>query len=590
MKRNEIEEKYKWHLEDIVGSDENWETLYAECEKLTGEISAYQGKLDKCESLLSCLKLSSRIGKLFEKVFCYARMKKDEDASVDKYVAMTDRATSLLTKISTSTAFINSELANLENYQLMEFISDPDFSDYDFFLKEIMRTKEHILSEKEERLLAMDSSGGMFQEIFTMINNMDLDFPTIKVDGEKVKLTHGQYSVLLSHKDQRVRKAAFEGVYSAYKKLINTIAATYAGSVKKDNFYAKAKGFDNCLQKSMYEDDVPIEVYKKLIKSVNKNLKYVHRYISLRKKALKLNTMHMYDMHVPIVKDAEIAVPYEQAFDMVLEGLKPLGEEYNGLLKQARDQGWIDVMENEGKRSGAYSWAAYGTHPYVLLNYAQTTFDVFTIAHELGHAMHTYYSFKNQVYDKAGYQIFVAEVASTVNEVLLLKHMISSTKDKDLKVYLLSYYLDMFRTTLFRQAMFAEFELKAHDMELNGEPLTVKSLSDCYYELNKKYYGRSVRHDDDIRYEWARVPHFYSAFYVYKYATGITSAVSIVLDLLKNPDSINRYKRFLSSGGSKSPYEILVDAGVDLATSAPYEAVMKEFGDTLEMLEKELLN
>ena len=298
--------------------------------------------------------------------------------------------------------------------------------------------------------------------------------------------------------------------------------------------------------------------------------------------------MHMYDLYVPIVENADLKLGYEEAFDLVIEGLKPLGEEYAALLREARDHGWIDVMENEGKRSGAYSWGCYGVHPYVLLNYSRTTHDVFTIAHELGHAMHSYYSDKKWTFYKAQYQIFVAEVASTVNEVLLLKHLISTVKDKALKKYLLSYYIDMFRTTLFRQTMFAEFEKIAHDMDLSGKPLTVDSLSEEYYALNKKYYGNAVVHDKDIRYEWARIPHFYNAFYVYKYATGIKSAINIVKSILDDPKNLARYKNFLSAGGSDSPYNILKNAGVDLATKAPYEVAMKEFNDTLALLEKEI--
>lgn len=342
------------------------------------------------------------------------------------------------------------------------------------------------------------------------------------------------------------------------------------------------------MEKSTDNDNVPGEVYTKLVKTVGAHLEPVHRYVALRKKALGADKLHMYDLYTSIVREADLKLPFEQAFELVLKGLAPMGEEYVGLLKTARENRWIDVYETENKRSGAYSMGVTGVHPYVLLNYSSTAHDVFTIAHELGHSMHSYYSDKAQDYVNEDYSIFVAEVASTVNEVLLLKHMLSSEKDPAMRKFLLSYYLDMFRTTLFRQTMFAEFELKSHAMAQEGKPLTVESLSREYLKLNKKYYGPDVVHDKQIRLEWARIPHFYSAFYVYKYATGITSAVNIAHSILTEGESaVKRYKeKFLSAGGSKSPYDILCDVGVDLKTDEPYMVAMDEFAKTLAMLEE----
>jgi oligoendopeptidase F len=371
----------------------------------------------------------------------------------------------------------------------------------------------------------------------------------------------------------------------AVKSVINTIAANYAASVNKDNFLSLARGYGSALERALEASDVSAEIYDALIKAVGDNLAPVHDYVDLRKRVLNAEQLHMYDLYVPMFENADISRSYEDAYKLVIEGLRPLGSEYAELLKTAKDARWIDVEETENKRSGAYSCGVYGVHPYVLLNYTRTTHDIFTIAHELGHAMHSHYSAAALPYAKHDYVIFVAEVASTVNEVLLLKHLLAGAADKGIKKYLLSYYLDMFRTTLFRQTMFAEFENAAHKTEAAGKPLTVESLSSLYMKLNKKYYGPAVMHDRDIRYEWARIPHFYHAFYVYQYATGLTSAVQIAADILKNGEpAVARYKRFLSAGGSKSPYEILKDAGVDLKSPESYETAFKEFAATLEEL------
>jgi len=589
MKRNEIADKYKWRLEDMVPTDEEWENIFAEAVKLEPMLASYEGKLGDKKALKDFLDLNEKADFLLGKLYTYSRMRRDQDGSVQKYVAFCDRAMGLIGKLATATSYMNSEISSLSDEFLADVIADKDFEKYDFMLKEIARSKKYILSDKEEKILSMARQAtGNYMEIFTTINNVELPMPMIKTKDGEVRLTHGNYSVFLGDPDSKLREQAFKGLYGAYGKLIGTIANTYAGSVKADNFFAKASGYDDGLQKSLFGDNVPMDVYNQLIKAVKENTEVMHRYIALRKKALGGGDMHMYDLYIPIVENADLKLSYEKAYDLVIEGLAPLGEEYRQLLIEARDKGWIDVMENEGKRSGAYSWGSYGTHPYVLLNYSETTHDIFTLAHELGHAMHTYYSSKTWGLHKSQYQIFVAEVASTVNEVFLLKHLIATVKDKALKKYLLSYYVDMFRTTLFRQTMFAEFEKIAHDMDLEGKPLTVDSLSEKYYELNKKYYGEAVCHDDEIRYEWARIPHFYTAFYVYKYATGITSAINIVKSIMDDPKNLEKYKSFLCAGGSDDPYTILKNAGVDLATATPYEVAMKEFNDTLELLEKEL--
>lgn len=585
MKRSEVDKKDLWALEDVYASDDLWEKDYKELDKSVAFPAAYKGKLANKAKLLELLKKSDEIEIKLEKLYSYAKMRLDQDSSDNFYAGLTDRAQSLFVKYSAVTSYINPELCSLDEKYIESLIVDPDFADYDYMLKGVLRRKKHTLGENEEKLMSMAQSPlSQFQTAFTKIDNVDVQLGSVKVDGKKVKLTHGTYAQLLQNPDQSVRKAAFTTYYKGYENLLSTLTAVYAGSVKSDVFSATARGYKSCLDAAMFNENVPECVYTNLIESVNENCKYVHDYVAYRKQALGVERLNMYDMYVPIVEGADMSLPFEEAFELVKKGLSVMGEEYVGLLQKARDERWMDVYETENKRSGAYSWGSYSTKPYVLLNYSATIHDIFTIAHELGHSMHSYYSDSTQPYSKAGYAIFVAEVASTVNEVLLLKHLLSSTDDKKMKKYLLSYYLDMFRTTLFRQTMFAEFEKISHDMEQKGKPLTPKSLSDAYMKLNKKYYGPAVTHNKQIATEWARIPHFYNAFYVYKYATGITSAVNIANSILKDNSFVARYKKFLSAGGSDSPYEILKIAGVDLATRAPFDFAMKEFKDTLEQL------
>mgnify|MGYP002523965411 FL=1 len=585
MKRSEVEKKYLWALEDVYASDDLWEKDYKELDKSVNFVSAFKGKLSDKAKLLELLKKSDETEIKLEKLYSYARMRLDQDSSNNFYAGLTDRAQALLVKYSAVGSYINPELCSLDEKYIESLISDPDFSDYDYMLKGVLRRKKHTLGENEEKLMSMAQSPlSQFQSAFSKIDNVDVQLGSVKVDGKKVKLTHGTYAQLLQNPDQNVRKAAFTTYYKGYENLLNTLTAVYAGSVKSDVFSATARGYKSCLEAAMFNENVPECVYTNLIESVDENCKYVHDYVAYRKNALGVERLNMYDMYVPIVEGADMSLPFEEAFDLVKKGLSVMGDEYAGLLQKAHDERWMDVYETENKRSGAYSWGSYSTKPFVLLNYSATIHDIFTIAHELGHSMHSYYSNHTQPYSKAGYAIFVAEVASTVNEVLLLKYLLGTTTDKKMKKYLLSYYLDMFRTTLFRQTMFAEFEKISHDMEQKGKPLTPKSLSDAYMKLNKKYYGPAVTHNKQIATEWARIPHFYNAFYVYKYATGITSAVNIANSILKDNSFVAQYKKFLSAGGSDSPYEILKIAGVDLATRAPFDFAMNEFKDTLEQL------
>jgi len=588
MDRKKIPAKYKWNLASIVESDEAWEELFSYVTGNAEALSAYDGKLDNAEELLACLKLSDEISHAVERIYVYAHMKLNEDAGNDKYVAMSDRSTGLYVKLNAVTSFIMPQLSRLSDETLKSFAKLPEFADYDYMLAEVIREKAHILSDSEEKLLAqVGGATSKFKDIFGMLDNLELPFPKVISDsGKKVQLTHGVYGMHLQSRDVKVRKAAFEGMYNTFKSYVNTIAAIYDGSVKKDVFYSRARKYSSCLASALEGDDVPPAVYEGLIGAVSKRLNVLHRYVKYRKSALGVDELNMYDMHVPIVEGAEMSMEYDDAYDLVVKSLEPLGAEYLKLLEKAKTGGWIDVYETKGKRSGAYCWGTFSSHPYVMLNYQKTTHDIFTIAHEMGHAMHSYYSNKNQPYSKAGYKIFVAEVASTVNEVLLLKYLMRTTTDKAVKKFLLSYYLDMFRTTLFRQTMFSEFEKFSHDLVEKDEAISQKVLSDYYYSLNEKYYGPFVNHTDLIRYEWARIPHFYTSFYVYKYATGLTSAVSIASRILADPSYLPKYFGFLKAGGSKSPYQILKDADIDLATDRPYEDAMGEFERTLAELEK----
>ena len=588
LERKKVNDRYKWKVSHIVENDEVWNEKFQAIVAEFQILPTYKGKLGDDATLLEFLKKQDELTIELIKLYLYAHMNSDADTRDDNYQQMQRRIQSALVMISSSLSFVETEICLRSEEQLLALSEKPEFSDYSYMLEKLAKDKKHVLSEEVEKVLAdVGSFSGGFREAFSMFDNADVKFKKITIDGVETEMSHGVYGYALQCADQATRQAAFESMFGAYKDHINTIAALYGNHVKKDAFYAKTKKYDSCLSMALEQNDVDPAAYENLIKTVDENCKYMHKYMAFRKKALGVEKLNMWDLHTSIVKDVDIAVPYEKAYKMVKEALKPLGEEYQGLLTEAYENGWIDVCETKGKRSGAYSTSTYGCHPFVLLNYQQTSHDIFTIAHELGHAMHSHYSQENQPFSKSDYVIFVAEIASTVNEVLMLKYLISKTKDMEMKKYLLSYYLDMFRTTLFRQTMFAEFELEAHKLAEADAPITANALSEIYYNLNKKYYGKAVTHNDLIRYEWARIPHFYTSFYVYQYATGITAAISIANNILKNGEkAFKGYKQFLSAGGSMPPIEILKLAGVDLTTEEPFKVAMKEFKDTLNELIK----
>ncbi len=579
--------KYDWSTEDIFTTDADWEKTFTEVEKQL-DFSQFNGKLGTKQGFFECMRAQESVGRQIEKLAAYAIMKYDENTKNAFYDGMKSKVYSICSKFAESTAFVTPELTSLDSAVIEGYIADPELKDYDYNLKCVLKEKAHVLSESEEKLLAKSSETlSSFRDIFGKIDNADLPLGKVRCKGKSYNLTHGTYGVLLRDKDVAVRKAVFKKYYNAYVSLINTITATYYGNVKKDVFEASARKYSSSLACALSTEDVPEVVYKNLIETVNDALPLMHRYMAEKKKLLGVDKMHMYDVYVPVVDDAEMELEYDDAYKLVIEGLSVLGKDYASLLQKAYDERWLDVYEKDGKRSGAYSNTVYDTHPYVLLNYQKTTHEVFTIAHEMGHSIHSYFANAAQPYAKANYTIFVAEVASTVNEVLLLKYLLKKATDNKLKKYLLSYMLEMIRTTLFRQTQFAEFEEAAHASVENGAPLTKENLCDLYLKLNKKYYGKSVVSDDEIKYEWARIPHFYNCFYVYKYATGIISALAITERILNEGEpAVADYFKFLSSGGSDGPVELLKIAGVDLTQKQPFVSAFKAFGDILDEFAK----
>lgn len=585
--RENVQSDRKWVLEDIISDEKDIPILMDKARAILSGLKTYEGKLSPT-NILDFLKKQDELSLILEKIYVYANMRSDEDKGESKYLELSEKASMLMVEAGSALSFFRPELAAFEDAVLQEMKGDVFLSDYSMLFDGILRNKKHILSDKEEAIMSqMSLFAGDFKETFQVFNNADLDFGEIEVDGKPQAVTHSSYSVFLQHPSQDVRKRAFEAVYACYKQFTNTIAANYAGNVKKNTFYAKVRGFDSSLSKALFSENIDASVYENLLNTIEKNTSTMHEYVSLRKILLGVHENHMYDMYVPIVAEATKTYEYDAAYSMVIDAMDALGDDYKELLARAKVGGWIDVEATKGKRSGAYSWGAYGVHPYVLLNHNGTLHDVFTIAHEMGHAMHSYYSDKAQPYSKAQYEIFVAEIASTVNEVLLLKHLLKTASD-DMKKYLLSYFIDMFRTTVFRQTMFAEFEKFSHESVESGQPLSSDRLSEYYFSLNKKYYGDGVIHDDYIRYEWSRIPHFYSAFYVYKYATGLICAVNIAKRLLSGEKGFcEKYKSFLSSGGSMYPLEILKLVDIDLTKTDAFDSAMAEFRLTVQQLKAE---
>lgn len=584
--REQVDIKYRWHMEDLYHTDEDWERDYDKLSHMETEITGYQGKLgESAQSLLEALKTQDAISKRLEKVYVYASQKSHENMADDRYQDFASRASSLMMRLEAAGSFLVPELLQIPEEKIEQFLEkNQELRVYRRYLKNLLRQKPHILSGDTENLLAQvqEIAHGP-SDIFAMFNNADLKFPAIRDEqGQEVELTHGRFIMFMESRNREVRREAFEALYSAYGAFKNTLAATFRSNVKQAAFYAKVRKYESSLQMALDDSNIPEAVYNNLIDTVRKNLSLLHRYAAIRKEKLGLEELHMYDLYVPMVPGTDRKIPYEEAKKIVKDGLAPLGEDYQALLQKGYDSGWIDVYENKGKRSGAYSWGAYGTHPYVLLNYQDNLNNVFTLAHEMGHALHSWYSDETQPYIYAGYKIFVAEVASTCNESLLIHHLMDTCSDPKEKQYLINYFLEQFRGTLFRQTMFAEFEKKVHQMEESGQVLTPDTLCDTYYQLNQEYFGPDTVVDPQIALEWARIPHFYTPFYVYQYATGFSAAIAISRRILSgDKHTLDGYKKFLRGGSSMDPIDLLRLAGVDMTSPEPIRQALTLFGELL---------
>lgn len=590
-KREEIKAEYKWAIEDMYRDETAWKEDYDTAEKMSAEFAdRFQGKVcDSAENLLATLEYSSKLNNIIEKLYVYANQKLHENTADTQSQAMAGRAQTLAVKAESAGAFVEPEILAAGQELLERYIDNDLLKDYRHMLSDLERSREHILTAQMEELLSeIGEFAGAAEDIFSMFNNADIKFPEIKDEnGEAVTITHGRYSMLMESEDRRVRKETFEGLYHTYEKYKNTLAAIYNASVKKDVFYAKVRKYPSALAAKLDAGNIPVSVYDNLIEAVHDSLPAFHRYVALRKKRLGVNELHMYDVYAPLVSEVDMKVDFEKAKEIVREGLAPMGEEYIKVLNEGFNNKWIDVYENEGKRSGAYSWGAYGTHPYVLLNYNGTLDHVFTLAHEMGHALHSYYSDANQSYHNAGYSIFVAEVASTCNEALLINYLLEETTDKREKAYLINYFLEQFKGTLFRQTMFAEFEKKTHELVEAGETLNVEMLNEIYRKLNEQYFGPDMKLDDEINLEWARIPHFYTPFYVYQYATGFSAAIALSKRIRElGAEGVADYMKFLTGGGSKYPIDLLKLAGVDMTSPQPVKDAIKVFEDLVMQLEE----
>jgi oligoendopeptidase F len=590
-KRSEVDHKYTWAIEDLYASDDLWQKEYDRIKELLPRISEFQGRLGKAaEILLSFLQLTDEVNKLMERVYVYANQRYHEDTANAVYQDLSNKANALSVQLNSAMSFAVPEILTIPEEVITQFKHEAEeLMLYDFYLADILRLRPHILSGESEGLLA--EAGELAQaphNIFSMFNNADIKFPEIIDEyGEKIRITHGRYGQLIENKDRRVRRDAFMGLNETYLSFRNTLAASYSSNVKQEIFFAKARKYNSTMERALDAGNIPVEVYTNLIDAVHENMHLMHRYVTLRKKLLGLDELHMYDIYTPLVADIKVVIPYEEAKTIIMKGLEPLGEEYQKILMEGFSQRWIDVYENENKRSGAYSWGAYGTHPYVLLNYNNTLSNVFTMAHEMGHAIHSYYSDKTQPYIYAGYKIFVAEVASTCNEALLIDYMLKNTENKKEKAYLINHFLEKFKGTLYRQTMFAEFEMLTHQMAERGESLTAESLCKLYHDLNVAYFGKDIIIDPEIDIEWARIPHFYTAFYVYQYATGYSAAIALSRRILnEGAEAVSDYIRFLSSGSSNYPIELLKAAGVDMSTKEPVNQALKLFEELLTQMEE----
>ena len=585
--RKDMDSAYQWDLSPIFENREAWDKAYREAEKAVA-------KLPELENTLKVSPQQMRAGldriyqtmQRVERVYLYASLLKNSDNGDGEYQRMEGMATNLYVAMSTACAFVDPEILSMPEETLLQFLDTADLAPYRHILGDVNRARAHTLDAAGEKMLAMLSDAAdTADNCFTMLESVDMEFPKIRDEaGQEVQLTHGNYGIFRVSADQRVRRESFEAYHGTFKKYINTLAAMYAGSVKMDTYYTRVRHYGSACERALFASNVPLQVYDSLVEAVHGALPAMERYLALRKRVLGLDELNMYDLYCPMVEDIDLKLDYEQAKALVLAAVEPMGEEYCGLIRRAFDERWIDVYENKGKTTGAFSCGVYGVHPYVLLNFSGKLEDAFTLAHELGHSMHSYFSDHAQDYPNHDYRILVAEVASTVNEVLLTKYLLRNELDPKRRAYILNHFLEGFRTTVFRQTLFAEFERRTHDLYQSGEPLTAETLCKVYRELNDLYYAGAVNNElQDV--EWARVPHFYTAFYVYQYATGFCSAVAIAAQILESGDA-SRYLTFLRTGGSMYPIDELKLAGVDLTQPETVRRALAVFSDSLEEFEK----
>ncbi|WP_040212270.1 oligoendopeptidase F [Clostridium polynesiense] len=588
-KRTEISDKYKWKVEKIYKDIDEWEKDFKALKENAAILPGYQGKLNNPSELLSFLQESEKVDRLAETLMVYAHLKSDEDTSNTTYQGLKNKIDSYLAELASLSAFFVPEVLSLpEDYPERAMEEVQQLKLYDFFLKDIFKSKPHILSKPEEEILASISDNLQApHNIFNMLTNADMTFPTIVDEkGEKVELTEGNYNSFIKSKDRRVRKEAFKGLFETYEKYNNTLGTSLSSSMKNFIFQAKTRKYSSALEASLKPNNIPLEVYDNALETINNNVDLLHRYVKIKKQLLGLEEMHIYDLYVPLIDIPKEEIPFEQGVELVKTALKPLGKEYIDIFSDGIEKGWIDVFENKGKRGGAYSWGTYDTMPYVLLNYNETLNDVSTLAHEMGHSIHSFYSKKEQPYIYSQYTLFCAEVASTTNEILLIHYLIDNEKDSRRKLFLINQELEQIRTTVFRQLMFAEFEKITHELLEEGNPLTAKEYSSIWHDINVKFFGEDIVVDKEIDMEWARIPHFYRDFYVYQYATGYAAASAFANSILTDSErGVKEYKKFLKSGGKDYPINILKDSGVDMTTPAPLEATLERFKSLLDMLE-----
>lgn len=588
--RQDIIDQYKWDVAAFYPSDDIWEEDYNKLKNIIVNVTDYKGQLSvSLDKFKSFTLLREEIKILMGRLYTYAKMRWDEDTKNNFYKGLFEKAMNLSNELDTVFFFVEPEIiANLDIF-IQYADEDSKIHEYQRYFHRLKENKVHILSDQEEAIISEASlliSGP--ESIFGVLNDSDLELPIIKDDqGQDVQLSHGRFSRFMESYNRDVRRGAFEAMYSTYKKYINTYSSILTAHLKTDIFHARVRKYNNCLEAALKPNEIPLAVYDNVIDSIHDSLPSLQKYLELRKKILGYDNLHMYDLYVPMVTDFEYKISYEEACDILLKAFQPLGDEYVALVKEAFDKRWIDVFENEGKRSGAYSWGSYNTYPYILMNYQNNINSMFTLAHEIGHSIHSYYSKQKQPLATSSYVIFVAEVASTVNETLLFQYLLNNTEDKRFKAYLINYFIEGFRTTVFRQTLFAEFEKKVHEEMEAGSPLTSQELSDIYYELNKNYYAPAVNVDDEIRYEWARIPHFYYNFYVYQYATGFTAAQSLVRQILADSkDGQERYLEFLASGSSSDPISLLKSAGVDMMDKQSISQALESFSEYIDQLDK----